>query len=140
MINEKHNPYHGIGVIIFFSIAINLGLYFLFRFTIGDSPVMHGYTEEEKFWIAVAFSGIIGFFYYGIVFLACNVFSHLITSVKRIVNFVQDWTLSFSVACDCYALDVQENGLLFPIYFVLFLYHAGWAVLGIVKVLPFIMA
>ena len=140
MINEKHNPYHGIGVIIFFSIAINFGLFFLFRGVIADSPVMHGYTEMEKFWCAVAFSGIIGMFYYLIVVLACGVLSHLWTSIKRVAHFFQDLALSFKVACHCYALDVQEHGMLFPIYFLLFVFHGGWAVWGIIEVLPFIMA
>lgn len=111
----KNSPHKGQCIIIFLTFLFSIASFFLVYFVLRKyRPNNLNLTE------GLIFSSLIGISLMIIIFICIDILTHLLISIKRIFNFLVNLKYSLRTALALYKLDVNQNGLLFLIYFSLF--------------------
>ena len=111
--NKKYSPYHGCLVVLFFLIAVPLGLW-----AVIDGAM--AYYRPEQAWINGPGARLIGFGLGSIFHLSCVVCGILRAPFRavcyRVKEFFENLSVSVGYAFECYWDDMKQDGVLFILY------------------------
>lgn len=117
-----------------FIVLLPIICFFVFNSAIFAFQPEYGATLAK--WSALTVAGIVATsFALGLV-IRCNIFSELLTVIKRVARFIGRSKTDVKVAWELYLYDFEEEGGVFWVHLGYIVYSAIFLLIGIAKVTP----